>query len=81
MYNFTETVTARAVVHKPDKKHAYRINFSAAVNICRSFLLGKVDPDHVEALISRYLAPVRPDRKNPRKLRLKEPVSFTYRIA
>lgn len=81
MYNFTEFLTVRAVVHKPGKKHAYRANFSAAVNICRHFFLGRVDSDHVESLISRHLSPVRPGRKNPRKLRLKEPVSFIYRIA
>ena len=81
MYNFTELITSHAVIQKKDRKYAYQANFSAAVHICRQFLRGDVSPPRVEALISRFISPIRPGRSSPRKLNGKEPVSFFYRAA
>ena len=81
MYNFTELITSHTVIQKKDRKYAYKANFSAAVHICRQFLRGDVSPPRVEALISRFISPIRPGRSSPRKLNVKEPVSFLYRVA
>lgn len=81
MYNFAERITACVVIRRGCKKHAYQANFSAAVHICREFLRGNVHPPDVEALLARFISPVRPDRKHTRKLSPKGFVSFLYRVA
>ena len=82
MYNFSELITACAVIRSvPGRNLAYQANFSAAVHICREFFRGSVHPPDVEALISRFLSPVRPDRKRNRNLSPKGVVSFLYRVA
>lgn len=37
-YNLTETIVNHTVIEKGETKHEYKINFSSAVHICRSFL-------------------------------------------
>ena len=81
MYNFSEMITSHVVIKVKNRKYAYKINFSAAVHICREFFLGRVPPLDVEALVSKYLTPVRPDRSRPRNMAVKTPVCFIYRIA
>lgn len=81
MYNFAERITTCVVIRRGAKKHAYKANFSAAVHICRKFLRGNVHPPDVEALLARFISPVRPDRKQTRKLTSKGFVSFIYRVA
>lgn len=81
MYNFAERVIACMVIQRGNKKHSYQVNFSAAVHICREFLRGNVHPPDVEALLARFISPVRPDRKQTRKLAPKGFVGFLYRVA
>jgi len=81
MYNFAERITTCVVIRCGSKKHAYQANFSAAVHVCREFLRGNVHPPDVEALLARFISPVRPDRKRARKLTPKGFVSFLYRVA
>lgn len=81
MYNFSELITACAVIRSVPGKLACQANFSAAVHICREFFRGIVHPPDVEALIARFLSPVRPDRKRNRNLSSKGVISFLYRIA
>ena len=81
MYNFTELVTSHVIIQKSDTKHAYKANFSAAVHVCRQFFLGNVSPPEVEALIRRYVSPIRPGRSSPRKSSVRKAVSFIYRVA
>ena len=81
MYNFSELITSPVVISKADSKYAYKANFSVAVHICRQFFLGNVSPPQVEALIRRFVSPVRPGRCNPRKMTDKRAVSFIYRVA
>lgn len=83
-YNFCESITNHTVITTKAKKYLYEVNFSSAVFICKMFLKQKKCgiPLNVEALISRYIVPVRKDRKH--KINLKKSqsyVSFTYRIA
>ncbi len=81
MYNFSELVTSHVIIQKSDTKYAYKANFSVAVHICRQFFLGNVSPPDVEAIILRYISPIRPGRKHPRNASSKHAVSFSYRIA
>lgn len=81
MYNFTELITSLVIIQKTDSKLAYKANFSVAVHVCRQFFLGNVSPPDVEALIRRYVSPIRPGRSNPRKNNIRHAVSFVYRVA
>jgi len=81
MYNFSELITSPVVISKADSKYAYKANFSVAVHICRQFFLGNVSPPQVEALIRRFVSPVRPGRCTPRKMADKRAGSFFYRVA
>lgn len=84
VYNFTEWITAQVIIHKSKLKHTYKINFSAAVHICRKFLAEKMHPPDVESLIAKYIVPIRPNRKYERHLSKHSKgaaINFTYRIA
>lgn len=81
MYNFAELVTSPVIIQKADCKYAYKANFSVAVHICRQFFLGNVSPPDVEALICKYVSPIRPGRSRPRNMTVKHAVSFIYRVA
>ena len=81
MYNFSELITSHVVIHKPNRKHPYKANFSVAVQVCRQFLLGNISPPDVEAAISKNVSVTHIGRSNPRNMVVKHAVSFLYRIA
>ena len=81
MYNFTELITSLVVIKQKSRKLTYKINFSASVHICRNFLLKNISPHEIEALISKYVVPIRQSDTNPRKLSRKTAVCFLYRVA
>ena len=78
MYNFCELITQSVVIRQAQKRHTYKVNFSDAVHICRQFFLGDVPPPILEAMLMRYISPIRPGRKDTRKLTQKSSASFTY---
>ena len=80
MYNFAELITSHVVVKQKNRKHSYRINFTAAVHICRNFFLKNISPSKVEALLLKHLLPVRIGSANPRRGSPRAAPSFTYRI-
>ncbi len=83
MYNFCEVITTHIVIHKKDRKYTYQVNFTIAIAICIEFYKTSNDmpPPDVEALIQKCILPVRPGRKDPRKVKYKSAVSFLYRVA
>ena len=83
LYNFCEAITSHVVVQNKHRKHTYQLHFSAAVDICRQFLLDRsmLSPPDVEALLLKYVQPVRHGRHDPRKVKTRSFVSFTYRVA
>lgn len=81
MYNFCQTITQSVVIQKGKRKYSYKVSFSDAVHICLQFFRSKVSPPVVEALLMRFLSPIRPGRTDSRKLSPKSAVSFTYRVA
>ena len=80
MYNFAELITSHVVVKQRNRKYPYRINFSAAVHICRNFFLKNISPSDVEALLLQHLLPIRHGSANPRRVSSKTAPSFLYRI-
>lgn len=81
MYNFSEMITLHVVIQLSDTKYAYQVNFTVAIQICRYFFRCNVLSPDVEALIQKNILPVRPGRKDIRKIRYKTAVSFIYRVA
>ncbi len=81
MYNFYELITQSVVIHQKNRKYAYRVNFSAAIHICREFFLRDLALSRVEALLTKFISPIRPSRSSPRKLKNKHPFGFTYRVS
>ena len=81
MYNFCEWITQFVVIQQGKRKYTYKVNFSDSVRVCFEFFLGNVLPPHVEALLMKYISPIRPGRKDARKLTQKPAFSFTYRVA
>ena len=81
MYNFTELITSHVVIRQKSRKYHCKVNFSASVHICRSFFSDNISPSLVEALISKYVVPIRQSVSNPRKMNSKTAVCFLYRVA
>ena len=84
MYNFCEIITMSVVVKQKDKrKYIYQVNFTMAIDICLHYFKQKsgIKPPNVEALIQRYILPIRPDRKDHRKVKTRSVISFLYRVA
>ena len=82
-YNITETIINYTVVHTGETKHVYKINFSVAAHICRSFLRPAAEERLIDvvALLQRELIPIRNDRKYSRSnsAHFRKPRYFTYR--
>lgn len=83
LYNFCEIIAANIIINKKERKHAYQLNFTLAIHICRYLLRlgGDKSPPDVEKLIQKELLPIRNNRKFPRKIHNKSPVYFVYRAA
>ncbi len=84
MYNFCELITLNTVIkEKKGTKHIYQVNYTIAIAICRHFMKYKGHkPPNIEALIAKNILPVRPGRKDPRKVKKQATVvSFLYRVA
>lgn len=81
MYNFCQMITQSVAIRKGKRKYSYKASFSDAVHICLQFFRSKVSPPTVEALLMRFISPIRPGRTDSRKLAQKSAVSFTYRVA
>lgn len=83
MYNFCEIITTHVIIQQKNRKYSYQVNFTMAISICLQYFrcMNVVLSPNVEALIKRYILPVRSGRKDPRKARTKSTVSFIYRVA
>lgn len=81
MFNFCQLITRSVVIRQAKRKYAYKVNFSDAAHICLQFYLGKVCPPDVEALLRKYISPIRPGRNMLRRKIRNPPVSFIYRVA
>lgn len=65
-----------------NRKHTYQVNFSMATTICIKFLRRtNGDPPNVEALIRKYVLPIREGRNFPRNIKPQSSKGFLYRVA
>lgn len=82
LYNFCETITLNVAISQGERKHTYQVNFTNAIFICIRFLRHCNDeqPPDVEALIAKYISPIRDNRKYPRRKKSQSFVGFLYRV-
>lgn len=81
MYNFSEMITSHVVIQHGDTRYVYQVNFTVAIHICRHFFRCNVPSPDIEALILKNILPIRPGRKDFRKIRSRTAVSLIYRVA
>ncbi len=83
VYNYCSRIAACSAIQKKQScKYAYKINFTMAVHICRTFYRA-IHKNYCELIydISQYTEPIRPGRTDERNLRPKRFAGFIYRIA
>lgn len=82
-YCFCEMITLNVVIKQDShRKHTYQVNFSMAITICIKFLVrADDDPPDIEALIRKYISPIREGRNFPRNIRTQPSKGFLYRVA
>ena len=83
LYNYCESITTHVIKQMKDNDKTKQVNFIIAIYICREYLRNKrnLSPPDVINLIEKHVLPVRPGRKDPRKVKPQASVSFLYRVA
>lgn len=81
LYNFCSIITLQVVIKEKDRKHDYKVNFSKAITICKQYLRENNAFFDIEALIQKYILPVRAGRTSPRRIKFRTFVSFNHRVA
>ena len=83
LYNYCELITTHVIKQMKNNDKTKQVNFTIAIYICREYLRNKrnLSPSDVINLIEKHVLPVRPGRKDPRKVKPQAPVSFLYRVA
>lgn len=82
MYNFVSLMITGQNVQCKHRKHCYKSSFSMAIYASRSFFQGKISQEDVIMILSRYLTPIRPNRKAARRKKKDRSVmGFNYRLA
>ena len=83
LYNYCELITTHVIKQMKDNDKTKQVNFTIAIYICREYLRNKrnLSPPDVINLIEKHVLPVRPGRKDPRKVKPQASVSFLYRVA
>lgn len=82
MYNFCQRIIMIAVSRKRKRKWEWQANFTMGIHVRRDFFRCRGSPD-IEKKLNRYILPIRPDRPDTRKDRIKAKgaVFFLYRVA
>ena len=84
MYNFAQRIIQSAVISKSEesaRKYQYQVNFTLAIQLCRSFYAGNISAENILVKIRKHILPIRPGRKDKRNLHPTSFVSFLYRVA
>lgn len=83
LYNYCELITTHVVQRIQTKGKTKQVNFTIAIYICREYIRQKrnLSPTDVIKLIEKHILPVRPGRKDPRKVKPQASVSFWYRVS
>ena len=82
MYNFIALVISHHRIVKKSCKHSYKSSFSIAIHACRDFLRRRISQESVIKILTKYLTPIRPGRKAPRRKKKDRSImSFNYRVS
>ena len=82
MYNFVSLMITGQDVQRKNRRHSYKSSFSMAIHASRLFFQKKISQETVIMILSKYLTPIRPDRKAiRRKKKDRSVMSFNYRLA
>ena len=83
LYKYCELITTHVIKQMKNNDKTKQVNFTIAIYICREYLRNKrnLSPPDVINLIEKHVLPVRPGRKDPRKVKPQASVSFLYRVA
>lgn len=82
MYNFAERIISSVVIEQDEcRKYTYQINYTMGIQICLDFYRCVIEDWDLYELLTKYILPVRPGRKDKRKLKAKNFVYFLYRVA
>lgn len=82
MYNFVALMITGQDVQCKNRKHNYKSSFSMAIHASRLFFREIISQETVIMMLSKYLTPIRPDRKAVRRKKKDRSVmSFNYRLA
>lgn len=82
MYNFVSLMITGQNVQCKNRKHNYKSSFSMAIHASRLFFREIISQETVIMMLSKYLTPIRPDRKAVRRKKKERSVmSFNYRLA
>lgn len=82
MYNFVSLIITGQNVQCENRKHSYKSSFSMAILASRLFFREKISQETVIVILSKYLTPIRPERKAiRRKKKDRSVMSFNYRLA
>lgn len=84
LYNFCEMITLSVVINQDcNRKYTYQANFSIAMTICIKFLrcINDKHPPNVEALIRKFIYPIREGRNFFRDIKIQQCKGFLYRVA
>ena len=78
LYNYCELITTHVIKQMKNNDKTKQVNFTIAIYICREYLRNKrnLSPPDVINLIEKHVLPVRPGRKDPRKVKPQASVSF-----
>lgn len=85
MYNLSSRIASAIIIEKKDSKWSYKVDMSLVIHICfnmfRSNSISGEPPPQYYKYIKSNLLPIRPDRKDERKLTPKKVVCFNYRVS
>ena len=82
LYNFVSLIMSSHKLECLTRKHDYKSSFSIAIHASRLFIKGKISCKTTKNLLSKYLTPIRPNRKAiRRKKKDRSVMSFNYRLS
>lgn len=82
MFNFAQRIIIDVTASRSGGKYAeYQINYAYAIYVCRDFFRKGTAPPGFDRNIRMYVEPVRPGRRDERKIYPKGFVPFVYRVA
>lgn len=83
LYNLCEQIIGTVIVNNTNKKiHVYQVNYAMAFYLCQMFFKKKLtDGSKLLDDIGKYVEPIRPGRRDKRRMKKKSFHGFIYRVA